>query len=95
MSTKKRNIPSFGIPTKKTHRPYATQEEGRSKCRCFSLTQNREGNNQGRQREGGIWERKRRERAGEMAQCLRVLTALPEFLSSNPIIHMVAHNHLQ
>jgi hypothetical protein len=32
--------------------------------------------------------------AGEMAQQLRVLTALPEVLSSNPSNHMVAHNHL-
>jgi len=33
-------------------------------------------------------------RAGEMAQRLRALTALPEVLSSNPSNHMVAHNHL-
>ena len=32
--------------------------------------------------------------AEEMAQWLRVLTALPEDLSSIPSIHMVAHNHL-
>jgi hypothetical protein len=32
--------------------------------------------------------------AGEMAQWLRALTALPEVLSSIPSIHMVAHNHL-
>jgi hypothetical protein len=32
--------------------------------------------------------------AGEMAECLRALTALPEVLSSNPSKHMVAHNHL-
>jgi hypothetical protein len=32
--------------------------------------------------------------AGEMAQWLRALTALPEVLSSIPIKHMVAHNHL-
>jgi len=32
--------------------------------------------------------------AGEMAQRLRGLTALPEVLSSNPSNHMVAHNHL-
>jgi hypothetical protein len=32
-------------------------------------------------------------RAGEMAQQLRVLAALPEVLSSNPSNHMVAHNH--
>jgi hypothetical protein len=32
--------------------------------------------------------------AGEMAQWLRALTALPEVLSSNPSNHMVAHNHL-
>jgi hypothetical protein len=31
---------------------------------------------------------------GEMAQWLRALTALPEILSSDPINHMVAHNHL-
>jgi hypothetical protein len=30
--------------------------------------------------------------AGEMAQRLRALTALPEVLSSNPSNHMVAHN---
>jgi len=33
-------------------------------------------------------------RAGEMAQWLRALTALPEVLRSNPSNHMVAHNHL-
>jgi hypothetical protein len=32
--------------------------------------------------------------AGEMAQRLRALTALPEGLSSVPSNHMVAHNHL-
>jgi|UPI0000F4C66C hypothetical protein len=32
--------------------------------------------------------------AGEMAQWLRALTALPKVLSSNPKNHMVAHNHL-
>jgi hypothetical protein len=32
--------------------------------------------------------------AGEMAQWLRALTALPKVLSSNPSTHMVAHNHL-
>jgi hypothetical protein len=31
---------------------------------------------------------------GEMAQRVRVLTALPEVLSSIPSNHMVAHNHL-
>jgi len=34
------------------------------------------------------------ERAGEMAQWLRALTALPEVLSSIPSNHMVAHNRL-
>jgi hypothetical protein len=34
------------------------------------------------------------EEAGEMAQQLRALTALPEVLSSIPINHMVGHNHL-
>jgi len=32
--------------------------------------------------------------AGEMAQWLGALTALPEVLSSIPSNHMVAHNHL-
>jgi hypothetical protein len=32
--------------------------------------------------------------AGEMAQQLGALTALPKALSSNPSNHMVAHNHL-
>jgi hypothetical protein len=32
--------------------------------------------------------------AGEMAQRLRVPTALPKVLSSNPSNYMVAHNHL-
>jgi hypothetical protein len=32
--------------------------------------------------------------AGEMALRLRALTALPEFLSSIPSNHIVAHNHL-
>jgi len=34
-------------------------------------------------------------KAGEMAQLLRALTALPEVPSSIPSNHMVAHNHLQ
>jgi hypothetical protein len=33
-------------------------------------------------------------RAREMAQRLRSLTALPEVLSSIPSSHLVAHNHL-
>jgi len=33
-------------------------------------------------------------RAGEVAQRLRALTALPEVMSSIPSNHMVAHNHL-
>jgi hypothetical protein len=33
------------------------------------------------------------ERAGEMAQWLRALTALLNVLSSNPSNHIVAHNH--
>jgi hypothetical protein len=37
---------------------------------------------------------KKKARAGEMAQWLRALSALPEVLSSNPSNHMVAHNHL-
>jgi hypothetical protein len=32
--------------------------------------------------------------AGQMAQWLRALTALPEVLSSIPSNHMVVHNHL-
>jgi hypothetical protein len=32
--------------------------------------------------------------AGEIAQQLRTLTALPEVLNSIPNNHMVAHNHL-
>jgi hypothetical protein len=32
--------------------------------------------------------------AGEMAQWLRTLTAIPKVLSSIPSNHMVAHNHL-
>jgi hypothetical protein len=31
--------------------------------------------------------------AGEIAQQVRALTALPKVLSSNPSNHMVAHNH--
>jgi hypothetical protein len=31
--------------------------------------------------------------AGEMAQRVRALTALPKVMSSNPSNHMVAHNH--
>jgi hypothetical protein len=33
-------------------------------------------------------------RAGEMAQRVRALTALPKVLNSIPSNHMVAHNHL-
>jgi hypothetical protein len=32
--------------------------------------------------------------AGEMAQWVRALTALPKILSSNPSNHIVDHNHL-
>jgi hypothetical protein len=35
----------------------------------------------------------RKRGAGEMAQWLRVPTALPKVVSSNPSNHMVAHNH--
>jgi hypothetical protein len=35
-----------------------------------------------------------KEKAGEVAQRLRALTALPEVLSSIPSNHMVAQNHL-
>jgi hypothetical protein len=38
--------------------------------------------------------KKQKKRAGEMAQQLRALTALPEVLSSTPSNHMVAHCHL-
>jgi hypothetical protein len=34
------------------------------------------------------------ERAREMAQWIRTMTALPEVLSSNPSNYMMAHNHL-
>jgi len=37
---------------------------------------------------------KTKNRAAEMAQRLRALTALPEVLSSNPNNHMETHNHL-
>jgi hypothetical protein len=37
--------------------------------------------------------RLQRSGAGEMAQPVRVLTALLKVLSSNPSNHMVAHNH--
>jgi hypothetical protein len=33
-------------------------------------------------------------KAGEMAQQLKALVALPEVLSSTPSNHMMAHNHL-
>jgi hypothetical protein len=39
--------------------------------------------------------RKHKNRAGEMAQWLRALAALPEALSSIPSNHIVADNHLQ
>jgi hypothetical protein len=32
--------------------------------------------------------------AGEVAQWLRALAALPEDLGSSPIIYMIANNHL-
>jgi hypothetical protein len=40
------------------------------------------------------WDEGAESGAGEMAQLLRALTALPEVLSSIPSNHMVAHNHL-
>ena len=42
----------------------------------------------------GCWESNLCLGAGEMAQRLRALTALPKALSSNPSNHMVAHSHL-
>jgi hypothetical protein len=33
--------------------------------------------------------------AGEMAQCLRAMSSLPEVLSSIPSNHMVAYNYLE
>ena len=47
-----------------------------------------------RQRQMDLCELKVRSWAGEMAQWLRALPALPEVLSSIPSDHMVAHNHL-
>jgi hypothetical protein len=47
-----------------------------------------------RRRECGAGEEEFTFWAGEMAQRLRALTALPEVLSSIPSNHMVAHNHL-
>jgi hypothetical protein len=38
--------------------------------------------------------KKIKQRAGELAQGLRALSALSEVLSSIPSNHMVAHNHL-
>jgi hypothetical protein len=38
--------------------------------------------------------KKKKKRAGEMAQPLRALTALPEVLSSNHSHQVVSHNHL-
>jgi hypothetical protein len=38
--------------------------------------------------------KKRTSGAGEMAQGLKALTALPEVLSSIPSNHMVAYSHL-
>jgi hypothetical protein len=45
-------------------------------------------------RNEGKNKKKERLRAGEMAQWLRVLTALLEVMSSIPSNHMVAHSHL-
>jgi len=39
-------------------------------------------------------QKKKKLGAGEMAQWLRALSALPEVMSSIPSNHMVAHNHL-
>jgi hypothetical protein len=46
---------------------------------------------QKKERKQGKQENK--EGAGEMAQWLRALTALPKVLSLSPSNHMVAHNH--
>ena len=37
--------------------------------------------------------KKKKKRAGEMAQQVRTLTGLLKVMSSNPSNHMVAHNH--
>ena len=53
---------------------------------------------QRRKKKGGEEEKEEEEEcsngAGEMAQRVRTLTALPKVLSSNPRKHMMAHNHL-
>jgi hypothetical protein len=41
----------------------------------------------------GIFKNQQQKGAGEMAQRLKALTALPEVLSSIPSTHMVAYNH--
>ena len=41
-----------------------------------------------------VQDRNKDNRAGEIAQWLRALTALPEDLCSIPSNHLVAHNHL-
>jgi hypothetical protein len=43
---------------------------------------------------GHIWHLKRELGAGEMAQRLRALAALPEVLRLIPSNYMAAHNHL-
>jgi hypothetical protein len=40
------------------------------------------------------FKKNKNKRAGEMAQWLRALTALPEVMSSIPSNYMVVHNHL-
>jgi hypothetical protein len=45
-------------------------------------------------RDSKLGKKKEEKGAGEIAQWLRALTALPEVLSSIPSNHMVAHNHL-
>jgi hypothetical protein len=52
------------------------------------------GEMQGGKRKRRMKIRKIEEGAGEMAQQLRALIALPEVLCSIPSNHMVAHNHL-
>jgi len=46
------------------------------------------------QRSAAIKWLKKKIRAGEMAQRVRALTAVPEVLSSNPSNHMMAETHL-
>jgi hypothetical protein len=76
------NLQSNSIPQSVEHRNESSANVDQKVC------------SEKRKRKKNHTQKELRKGAGEMAQWLRALTALPKVLSSIPSHHMVAYNHL-